>query len=169
MVGILDMKMIKLDFVTSHQSVSIYFCVLLNSWQVFGKCDYVLVSHIILYPWVCTAFDVTENFLLTRVMKNPARYFRFSFKKLLDLSFSYDMDFVSVTGKNLLALWDVCWPNGGAYRICRKKKMSDHLLTLHVGLNLGGIMLSVEYYNKKCCEICRNHWPDSGEFIRRKK
>ena len=27
-------------------------------------------------------------------------------------------------------------------------KTFDHLLTLHIGLNLGGIMLSVEYYNK---------------------
>ena len=47
-----------------------------------------------------------------------------------------------------MALWDICWPNCGAYRICRKMKIFDNLWTLHVGWSFGVIMLSVEYHNE---------------------
>ena len=67
----------KLDCIKSLQSVPLCYC-LLYIWYaselmtgILGKCGYILISHIIWHPWVCTGLDAIENFLLTRVTKNP--------------------------------------------------------------------------------------------------
>ena len=52
-----------------HTTVFSVFRTLLNSWQVFGKNGYVLISHNKWFPLAFTGLDVMENYLLTRVTK----------------------------------------------------------------------------------------------------
>ena len=133
--------------------------------RYIGKYGYVLISHIIWDPWVCTGLDVIENSLLTRVTKNPVRYFRFSFKKLLDLPFLCNTYFVSVTGK-------IYWPYqmsadliAGPIEFVGKWKF----LTIYEScMSVWALESYCSVLNTtiKCCETCRNHWPNEGEFLR---
>ena len=80
MVGLLDIKMIKLDCRKSHQRVSLYYCLLYIQYASelmtgIWKCGYVLISHII-WTWhyrkfyIDLCYKISSQIFPVLILKN---------------------------------------------------------------------------------------------------
>ena len=123
-----------------YTTVFFTFGTLRNSWQVYWKIwlrfdfAYHMASMSLHRAWRYRKFFYW--LVLRKILSDISGS---HLKKLLDLSFLYNTNFVSIIGK-------IYWP----YQMFADLIAGpiEFLWTLHVGLSFGVIMLSIEYYNR---------------------